>query len=385
MPMGNGNTCMQLPARAMADKSLNANDLRVLMRLGEIYFQFRQICIGQTQLGQQVGGLTRKTVNAIIGRLEEKGYLIKNGTHPDYHTLMIDLVDAGAEDGDTGAGDIGPDDGGPDDEGGPGGGQGLPLPDGAAAEAVACNALGVTDPVPACNAQGVTGGVTPEGDRGCNPLAVTDPVTPPPVACNPHGGDRPCNPLGGTQGNNLTKKPPSSPPAGLKRRSGPGAGRAGTYDPTPCTPAPLCGAGGLPREAGSAVPTEPPSARQPEPGGGAANAVRTAETAAGSGAGAGGPPDAAALWARVLAGLRRELGAAAVRSWLEGWPDPALEPGQDGPTLRLAAPTPFKRDWVTSHYAASIAAHAARALGLARPVPVRIGVAATAAPRRRRA
>ena len=52
-------------------------------------------------------------------------------------------------------------------------------------------------------------------------------------------------------------------------------------------------------------------------------------------------------WARVRGRLRQEVGEAAFRSWLK----PLTLSGQRGQSVRMAVPTRFMRDWVSSNYA----------------------------------
>ena len=52
-------------------------------------------------------------------------------------------------------------------------------------------------------------------------------------------------------------------------------------------------------------------------------------------------------WARVRGRLRQEVGEAAFRSWLK----PLTLSAQRGQTVRMAVPTRFMRDWVSSNYA----------------------------------
>ena len=52
-------------------------------------------------------------------------------------------------------------------------------------------------------------------------------------------------------------------------------------------------------------------------------------------------------WARVRGRLRKEVGEAAFRSWLK----PLTLVGNRGGTVRMAVPTRFMRDWVSSNYA----------------------------------
>lgn len=52
------------------------------------------------------------------------------------------------------------------------------------------------------------------------------------------------------------------------------------------------------------------------------------------------------LWQKVCDRMRAEIGAAAVKNWLE----PLALRGRDGASVRLAAPTRFMRDWVATHY-----------------------------------
>ncbi|MBK1696995.1 chromosomal replication initiator protein DnaA [Rhodovibrio salinarum] len=52
-------------------------------------------------------------------------------------------------------------------------------------------------------------------------------------------------------------------------------------------------------------------------------------------------------WARVRGRLRQEVGEAAFRSWLK----PLTLSGRRGETVRMAVPTRFMRDWVSSNYA----------------------------------
>ncbi|MEJ2016321.1 MAG: DnaA N-terminal domain-containing protein, partial [Limibacillus sp.] len=57
--------------------------------------------------------------------------------------------------------------------------------------------------------------------------------------------------------------------------------------------------------------------------------------------------DVSEEWAKVRGRLREEVGEAAFRSWLK----PLTLVGLHNGSVRLAVPTRFMRDWVTSNYA----------------------------------
>ena len=69
--------------------------------------------------------------------------------------------------------------------------------------------------------------------------------------------------------------------------------------------------------------------------------------ATGSGADSAAGDSLNEQWARVRGRLRQEVGEAAFRSWLK----PLTLNGQRGQTVRMAVPTRFMRDWVSSNYA----------------------------------
>ena len=69
-------------------------------------------------------------------------------------------------------------------------------------------------------------------------------------------------------------------------------------------------------------------------------------------AGAKMDPRVSAQWARVRGLLRAEVGESAYRSWLK----PLALIAVDADVVRIATPTRFMRDWVTSHYAERILA-----------------------------
>lgn len=81
-------------------------------------------------------------------------------------------------------------------------------------------------------------------------------------------------------------------------------------------------------------------------------------------------------WFRVRSALKADAGDHSYEAWLA----PLVLVGCDGDTVRLAAPSPFAADWVTSHYGDLLRRHWAAHQPAIRRVAVQIGTAGTAAP-----
>lgn len=93
----------------------------------------------------------------------------------------------------------------------------------------------------------------------------------------------------------------------------------------------------------------------------------------------GGPIESAAdrdTWFRVRSALKADAGDRSFEAWLA----PLVLVGCDGDTVRLAAPTPFAADWVTSHFGDLLRRHWAAHQPAIRRVSVQIGNPGPATP-----
>lgn len=75
------------------------------------------------------------------------------------------------------------------------------------------------------------------------------------------------------------------------------------------------------------------------------------------------------VWSRVRAALKVDAGDHSFEAWLA----PLVLAGCDGDTLRLAAPSAFAADWVTSHYAELLRRHWSQHQPSIRRVAVQVG------------
>jgi chromosomal replication initiator protein len=99
-------------------------------------------------------------------------------------------------------------------------------------------------------------------------------------------------------------------------------------------------------------------------------------TALAPGSATGPDLQARELWSRVRIALRQDAGDHSFDAWL----GPLALLAADGDTVRLAAPTAFAADWVTSHFADLLRRHWAAHAPAIRRVLVEAGAAVAAAP-----